>query len=210
MKRVASISLVAVGAVAGFWAAGLVARPAVAEPEKKAPAAAAAPDEAAMMEAWLKVSTPGAEHKLLDQFAGTWTAKSTWFMPGAPPDVNAGEMKCTWVLGGRWLRQEWTGTMMGQPHVGIGYWGYDVQGKAFAGLWMDSMGTAWMTTSGSHDAAAHTWTMTGTFKDPIGNTWKQRQVIGVKNADENWIELHHTGPDGKEALAGKIEYTRKK
>ncbi len=217
MKRAASMSLVAVGAIGGFWAAGIASRPAAAEPEKKpAPAAtpapdkAAAPPDAAMMEAFAKASTPGANHKLLEPFAGTWGAKmSAHFDENAPPEETAGTMKSTWVLGGRLLRQEWSGTMMGMPFEGLGYWGHDnVEGK-FIGLWADSFGTGWATTTGDYDTKARTWTMRGTFKDPMGNVFHQRQVIGTRSDNENWFEIYHTAPDGKERLAAKIEYTRK-
>ena len=39
--------------------------------------------------------------------------------------------------------------------------------------------------------------------------YTQRQVIAYKSEKENSIEIHHTGPDGKERLAGRIVYTKK-
>lgn len=194
MKRAASFAMVVVGALGGFWAAGLLNRPAAAEPEKKptvpAADAKAKADDAAMMEAWAKVSNPAAEHKALEVFAGEWTAKATfWYVPGAPPEESTGAMKSTWVLGGRWLRQEWTGQMMGQPFSGIGYWGYDLISKNYSGHWMDTMGTAAMPSTGSYDAKTNTWTMHGAFKDPLGQAWKQRQVISVADKDHHTLDL---------------------
>ncbi|MFN0012254.1 MAG: DUF1579 family protein [Phycisphaerales bacterium] len=218
MCKFATFSLIGVGAAAGFMAAGLVSNPAGAEPEKKpaAPAIKAPADavkaaaDAAMMEAFMKASTPGEHHKLLEPFAGTWDCKAMFhFDESQPPEQTSGTMKNSWVLGGRLLRQEWTGTMMGLPFEGLGYWGHDnVEGK-FIGMWMDTFGTGWMTSTGDYDAKARAWTMRGSFKDPMGAAYTQRQVIASKSDKENTMEIYHTAPDGKERLAARFDFTRK-
>ena len=60
------------------------------------------PSEAAMMEMWAKLATPGDQHKLLTQNEGTWDYEmSHWMAPGAPPSKSSGETKIESILGRR-------------------------------------------------------------------------------------------------------------
>src|ERR1043165_7932011 len=103
----------------------------------------------AMMEAWMKASTPGDAHKKLDNMVGTWdvTVKS-WMAPGEPPMESTGTAMNQWVLGGRWMEEKFTGSFMGMPFQGIGYTGYDNIKKQYVGTWMDNMTTAMMGSRG--------------------------------------------------------------
>ncbi len=81
----------------------------------------------AMMAAWEKASTPGAQHKqLADQFIGTWDTKMTaWMDPATPPVTETGTTVSTAVFGGRQVRMDYKGQFMGQPFEGVGFSGYD-------------------------------------------------------------------------------------
>jgi len=79
---------------------------------------------------WVQYSTPGAEHKALEQFVGTWdTSVKMWMAPGAQPQESTGTAENKMTLGGRFLEQHYEGTMMGQPFTGMGYTGYDLYKK---------------------------------------------------------------------------------
>lgn len=66
------------------------------------------------MEVYHKLATPGPEHALLTRLAGTWDATmKSWMDPAQPPMVSTGSSEQQMVLGGRFLRQEYTGEMMG-------------------------------------------------------------------------------------------------
>lgn len=176
------------------------------KPDAKAPEGG---DDAAMMAEMAKVAQPGAEHAEIAKFAGKWHGKVSHFMaPGQPPHMSEGTMVNTMVLDGRWLHQEWTGDMMGQPFKGIGYWGYDNAHKEFVGMWTDTMSTNWATLKGQYDAATKSWTTTGTMDSPMGPV-PMREVTTWKDDTHHTFDMYMPGPDGKEVKAMSIEYTKK-
>ena len=99
-------------------------------------------DPQAMMEMYKKLATPGEPHKLFVSLAGSWTTKSKeWMEPGKPPTESTGTAEMKMLLDGRFLYQEYTGQMMGQPFSGIGIDAYDNITKKYVTAWMDTMGT---------------------------------------------------------------------
>ncbi|MFO0832778.1 MAG: DUF1579 domain-containing protein [Phycisphaerales bacterium] len=167
------------------------------------------PDDAAMMAEMARLAQPGEQHKAIAKFQGTWHGKVSHFMaPGQPPMISEGTMVNTMVLDGRWLRQEWTGDMMGQPFKGLGYWGYDTAKKEYAGMWVDTMSTSWSIFKGQFDAATKTYTSTGTMDSPMG-PMNMREVVTVTDDTHHTFDMYMPGPDGKEVKAMSIEYTKK-
>ena len=201
----------AAGALA-FGCAAAVAQPEKAIPRKPDHAAAkperAGPDEA--MKAWMEAASPNENHKRLAPFIGTWDVDSTSQMdPSQPAEHTKGESTQRWVLGGRFVLQEYTGTMMGMPFEGMGLWGYDNVEKRYVGTWGDSTSTGLMSSAGQYDDSTKSWTMLGSFKDPAGNTIKTREVITIVSNDKHTFEFYMPGPDGKDFKAMTIVYTRK-
>lgn len=179
---------------------------------KKIPANApkAQPSEEEMMKAWMAAALPNENHKRLEPFVGAWDVDVTAQMdPSKPAEKTKGETIQRWVLGGRFLLQEHTGTMMGMPFQGMGLWGYDNVDKQYVGVWADSAATGYMTSTGQYDETTKSWSMLGSFKDPTGQTIKTREVITVVSNDKNTFDLYQTGPDGKEVKSMTIVYTRK-
>lgn len=189
--------------------------PGAAAPE----AAASAVDEKllkkaaqeAAMRAWLEAAAPNENHQRLDQFSGAWDAKASFYVtPGEPPQESDGSMVSTWQLDGRFLRQEYTSTMMNLPMKGLGYFGYDNMQQAYLGLWMDTFGTGCLVSTGQFDPETNTWTMLGETRTPAGVMQKQKQVLTVIDADSHSFDFYMVLPDGSEAKQGRIVYTRHK
>lgn len=83
-------------------------------------------DPQAMMETYQKLATPGEPHKQFANLAGSWTTKTkSWMEPNKPPTESTGSCEQKMLLDGRFLQQECTGDMMGQPFTGIGVIGYE-------------------------------------------------------------------------------------
>src|SRR5688572_7867388 len=100
------------------------------------------PKTDAHMEAWLKASTPGEQHKLLSQLTGNWDHTVKWWMSAdGQPEVSKGRTVNGMIMGGRYLKQSATGTSMGQPFEGMGISGYDNTKEQFTSMWIDNMGT---------------------------------------------------------------------
>ena len=183
---------------------------AAADEAKKPAGRAAAMDEKAMMEAWIKVATPGDGHKWLEPVIGGWDTKiSMWMAPGTPPRQSTGTADHKWVLGGRFVEQRYEGSFMGQPFSGVGYTGYDNYKKKYVGTWMDTMGTMIMVSQG--DAAGKTLTMSSTIDDVItGKATAVKSEIKIVDADHHTMEMWGPDPTGKSFKTLEIQYTRKK
>ncbi len=75
-------------------------------------------DPQAMMEVWKQMATPGEPHKIFAGLAGSWTTTTKeWMEPGKPPTESTGTAEMKMLLDGRFLYQEFTGNMMGQPYL---------------------------------------------------------------------------------------------
>ena len=99
-------------------------------------------DPQAMMELYKTLATPGEPHKQLANLAGSWTTKTkSWMEPGKPPMESTGSAEMKTLLDGRFLQQEFTGEMMGQPFSGMGIEAYDNLRKKYVSVWIDTMGT---------------------------------------------------------------------
>lgn len=177
--------------------------------DKKPAAAAGAPDMAAMMEAWQKHATPGKEHADLAKDVGEWTTLMEDFSSGTAEKSN-GTSKCTMVMGGRYLMEEVKGTSMGMPFEGLMLLGYDNTLKRYDSTWIDSMGTSISSSHGTmKDGKLE---LSGDMTCPIApnNTMPVRSVTNFDGDDKRVMEMYMPGPDGKEMLAFRLTYTRKK
>jgi hypothetical protein len=176
--------------------------------------AADKPDEKAMMEAYMKHATPGPHHKALEPFIGDWTYTAKfWMSPEAPPMEMKGQTKYTWLLDGRFVKEEVTGPAQGgmPPFHGIGVLGYDNAKKKYVGSWIDSMTTSLTQMTGEMDAAGKTLTFHyQEFDAASGKMVKARQVTKINGPNEHEVVFYHVGPDGKETKTGEIKATRAK
>lgn len=181
------------------------------EKAKKTTPAAGKMDEKAMMEMMAKYSTPGPEHKKLEAMVGTWdTAAKMWMDPSAAPQESKGVAENKMVLGGRYLEQNFEGTMMDQPFTGKGYTGYDLYKKQYVSTWMDSMGTMIMSATGNTDPSGKL-TMTGSMDDYMtGKKMDFKETMTMVDNDHQTFEMWMTGPDGKMFKTLEIQYTRRK
>lgn len=161
------------------------------------------------MEAMMKAGTPGAEHKMMADWVGSWSVKTKMMMPGAPVMEGTGSAVITSIFGGRYFQEAFKGDMMGMPFEGMGTSGFDNVSKKFVGTWVDSMSTGIAVTEGTWDAASSTFKYDMTFNDPVTGKAKHGK-ISVKVVDKNthvsefWDEM-----DGKWVKTMELTYTRK-
>jgi hypothetical protein len=197
-------------------AAGIALSVGAAAQEAKtdAKAAKAAADEKAMMEAWQKAATPGEAHKKLEPFVGTFEAHVRMWdaaNPSKPPEDSTGTMTSTWVLGNRFVQQNYEGTFMGEPFNGIGYVGYDNTAKKIQSIWMDSASTGMMWMTGTADPSGKMVSAKGSMSDPMsGRTIPMEDKITVVDNDHHKMEMWTKGAGGKMMKMMEIDYTRKK
>jgi hypothetical protein len=169
-------------------------------------------DKEAMMKIWQEVATPGEPHKFLSQSVGTWeTASKAWMDPSQPPEESKGTTKFTMILGGRFLQQEATGQMMGQPFKGIGIVGYDNFRKKYTMIWIDDAGTALYTAEGTADPTGKTITFLGKMDDPLtGEKDKTVKYVSKMIDQDKQVFEMYAMEGGKEMKTMEMTYTRKK
>ncbi len=169
------------------------------------------PDMEAMMQKMMEAGSPNQNHKLLDRYVGYWNTESSFWMdgPDKPPVVNRGRGSFSWVLGGRFLRQDYQGSFMGSEMSGIGYYGYDNMQKKYVQIWMDNTSTAMYPASGTLDDGGKTLTLTGPMDDPAtGEMGKTvRYVIGIPQNGRFVFEMYDMSIPGPNKKTGEILYT---
>lgn len=193
----------------------LLAAPLVAQTtdKEKAPQAQQSPNQVEMMKKWKAVSTPADAHKKLDDLAGTWDVESKFWSngPDKPPTVTKGSATYTWVLGGRFLRQEMNGEMMGMPFEGVGYTGYDIYNKKYLEFWIDNTSTAMFTMSGYFDQTGKVLTFYGTMDEWMtGENGKPvKYVTRILGKDKNIFEIYDLTIGSAGTKMAEMTYTRK-
>jgi Protein of unknown function (DUF1579) len=167
-------------------------------------------DPQAMMDMYKKLATPGEPHKLFASLAGSWTTKTKeWMEPSKPPMETTGSAEMKMLLDGRFLQQEFTGQMMGQPFSGIGIDGYDNIRKKYVTAWMDSMGTGFFMMEGTASADGKTITLTGQHPEPGGGNMTHRAIWKIVDSNNQTFDMYGAHHGGKEMKMMEITYTRK-
>ncbi len=184
-----------------------------AQAQGKKKAAAKTPTGEEMMKRWEESMTPGDAHKKLEAFVGTWNVEAKLWMksPKDEPNVTKGSAEYKMTLGGRFLRQEYTGEMMGQPVNGVGYTGYDNFRKKYVSFWIDNTGTAMSMTEGTMDSEGKTLTLRGTMDDPAmgKKDEKVKYVMRVVSPDKHVFEMYNVTMRGDKDPMMVMTYTRK-
>ena len=167
-------------------------------------------DKQAMMDTYKKLAIPGEPHKQLASLAGSWTTKTKeWMDPSKPPMESTGTCEEKVLLDGRFLQQECTGDMMGQPFTSIGVTGYDNFTKKYVTTWMSSMGTGIFVMEGTGSADGKTITLHGSHKDPMGGDMKHHALWKFVDANTQTFEMYGAHGNDKDMKMMEITYNRK-
>src|SRR5438876_3953622 len=163
----------------------------------------------AEMEAYMKAAQPGPHHKRLDALAGSWTyTMKMWMDPTQKtPTESSGTGERRWILGGRFLQEDYHGQFFGQPFTGFGITGYDNIQKKFTAMWIDSMTTAIATSLGTADASGNVITFLSEQLDPAtAKPIKGRDVVRIADNNHHSMEMFKVGPDGKEFKVMELQF----
>ncbi len=170
-------------------------------------------EEMAQMQEYMKLMQPGEAHKHLQNYVGTWdTVTKIWMSgPGTDPMTSTGASTFKSVLGGNWIMEEHSGSMMGMPYKGVGMMGYDNYKNLYVSTWFSNMGTELLQMKGARHPDTGRMTMYGTMDEPQlgvhGRTVKYVTVPAGKDHFTFEIIDLHAGDDYKVI---EIAYTRRK
>ena len=154
---------------------------------------------------------PGPEHQVLASAAGTWNAVVEMTGPDGSTMRSTGVQEDTVGCGGRCLVTSFKSEMMpGTMFEGRGVTAWDSAKKKYVGAWTDSMSPGLGVSEGTYDAATKSLTSFMDSTDMTGTLAKTKSVVHHTDADHKVMTMFMTGPDGEEAQAMKISYTRRK
>ena len=154
---------------------------------------------------------PGGAHEALDVLVGDWTAEvKSWMAPDAPPMVNRGTAKVTWVMNGRFIQEEFTGEFSGRIFHGMSLMGYDNSKEKYTSVWVDDVSTAIITSEGEASEEAKVFTLEGKYHCPMTGQkdTPMKQVFRILGKDKHIFEMHDMSK-GENSKTMEITYTRK-
>jgi hypothetical protein len=170
------------------------------------------PDSESLIDTWVSYAMPGEHHKLLERMAGKWDMAIKYRMSPDLPIVES-EGTCTrrWILGKRFLLEEFDGGNLGLPFQGLAIYGYDSFEQKYTSVWVDTMSTAITTNLGACRETCDEIAFVGRHGDPwTGVKRHSRGVTRFVGDNEHVLELHEPDAQGREFKILEITYTRAK
>ncbi len=170
-------------------------------------------EELAHMQEYMKLMQPGEAPKNLETYVGVWdTVTKVWMGgPGTDAMESTGTSTFKSVLGGNWIMEDHTGTMMGMPYLGMGMMGYDNYKNLYVGTWFSNMGTEMLQMAGSRHPKTGVVTMYGAMDEPQLSVHSRTVKYVMTPTDEDHftfeiIDLHAS--DDYKVI--ELVYTRRK
>ncbi len=140
--------------------------------------------------------------------AGRWTGTSKLQDPHGPPDESSATATVTPVLGGKFVRLDYTWAYHDAPQEGSLLLGHDAGRAVVTGHWIDTwhMGDKVMALEGAIMADGAI-SLRGSYAAPPGPDWGWRIDL-TPEAKRLTIVMYNITPDGREDLAVEAELGR--
>jgi len=160
---------------------------------------------------WAALSKPGPSHKLLAAFVGEWDVKMTfWSDPLAKGESSAGVSQTSWILGDRFVQEQFIGSIAGEEYRGLGIMGYDNGSRTFKTVWADSLNTALTTSTGRYHPDTSAITLESEVYDPLVSGVKTVQSSLRFDSPQSYVfTMTDTSPEGKRFTSLEMRYTKK-
>ena len=147
-----------------------------------------------MMKKMEAAGTPRAAHKILAKLIGEWAVEvKYWMTPEGEPTVTKGTSTAKWIMGDRFLHEEFYGEMMGKPFQGKTIMGYDNTSKMYNTVWIDNMSTGMVVSEGTANKDdAKMLTYTGECACPVSKemTKKFKHILHIVSDDKHVLEMY--------------------
>ena len=161
-------------------------------------------DKQEMMKKAEQAGKPGPGHKHLEQFVGTWKCDvKCWMDPNGQPEQSQGTSRTSWIMGGRFLQEEFQGQMMGRPFNGRCILGFDNVKQAYQCVWFDDVNTGIFVSEGKGDAKSITLEGRSSCSATGRTDIPMKVVLRVQSPDRHTYEMF----DGSQGNARTMEIT---
>jgi hypothetical protein len=153
---------------------------------------------------------PGPVHERLNKLAGEWDVAIQYKLG---ENVYNGKATCEakWILGGRFLQQDYNSRFQGEPYHVLQILGYDNDRKKVIELKMDTLSTGLLHNEGEISEDGKVITNIGENRDPrTKKPYKLRTVYTITDHDHftiDWYRIEEGVPDEK---AVTLTHTRRK
>ena len=164
-----------------------------------------------MMKRMEEAGRPGKAHARLNALEGKWkTTTRMWMKPGDKAEESSGTCAFSWILGGRFLKQELAGEFAGKSFQNLNIIGYDNIREEYAAVWMCDAATGIATSSGQYDPASNAIRGEARFSDPMTGAKDRRTRVEWKlpAGDASIYSEYAKDESGKEYQAFEIVYQR--
>lgn len=142
--------------------------------------------------------------------AGSWKGTNKlWLPPSEEPHESQSIASVIPVMGGRFVRIDYTWEFDNEPQEGSLLVGYDTKEDLVTAVWIDlwHMGHKFMACMGVAQGDG-TIVVRGSYSAPPGPDWGWRTVIEPGNGDSFRMIMYNVSPEGKEELAVEATYAR--
>jgi Protein of unknown function (DUF1579) len=153
---------------------------------------------------------PTEVHERLAKRAGDYETSSKFSFPGGKATETKGTAKINAILGGRFLQEESSGTLMDTQVNSLKLLGYNAEAGQYEAVWMYTGSTAMMTMSGKMNEATKSVEFAASVPGPKGAKMNFTIVYKFTDADSFTVELTARGDDGSKGPTMETTYTRKK
>ncbi len=159
---------------------------------------------------WSSLGKPGPSHRLLDLFVGSWTTVTRVVSDAQGSKVKyLGKSRISWMLGNRFVKEDFEGTMLDLSFQGIGIMGYDNGARRYSSVWADSISTALVSSSGRYFAEQNRFEFLGEVYDPLqSRTRSVRTTIDIVSNNEYVVSTYEPSATGDEVKTLEIRYER--
>ncbi len=95
-----------------------------------------------MIRALRDAGKPGTGHEILNRLTGKWKVRGFMRIDlKSNPEMVSGVAKIDWILGKRFIKQDFDCRKLDLPIQGLGLIGYDKLRKEYTGIWCDNSNT---------------------------------------------------------------------
>jgi hypothetical protein len=177
------------------------------------PASAASQSQADMAAAMAKAkrfTQPGDAHKVLERFVGKWSTELRMFGMGKPTPAERGTAEFSWLMPGRWLKMESTGSMMKLPTQTFMLLGYDNFKQSYVSTNISSLDTAMTHAEGDMDPSGKALISYGTLDEYLTGEHDKmvKYVWRFNSPNEMVLEVHDLPIGESNAKVVEIAFRR--